>query len=193
MSDDTQTPERDPSRRDFHRLTLAAVGGLMAGLAQPGQLVQADEQKKKGATKTKKAAKEMKEIHVCRGLNSCKGQGADWDFDGDGKLDTNACAGQGACATAKHVSCNNENDCRGQGGCGNTAGANDCKGQGKCHVPLTPDPWKKARARFEARMKSENEEFGEAPSLVRKQATSKQSGNNKQSGSTKQSGKKKQQ
>jgi hypothetical protein len=42
-------------------------------------------------------------------------------------------------------------------------------------------------------MKSENEEFGEAPSLVRKQATSKQSGNNKQSGSTKQSGKKKQQ
>ena len=127
MSDETQTPERDPSRRDFHRLTLAAVGGLMAGLAQPGQLVQADDQNKKGDNKSKKPAKPSKEIHVCRGLNSCKGQGIDWDFDGDGKLDTNACAGQGACATAKHVSCNNENDCKGQGGCGSTAGTMTAK------------------------------------------------------------------
>jgi hypothetical protein len=177
MSDDTNLPEHDPSRRDFHRLTLAAIGGLMAGLARPEQLVQAEQPKQKGDAKPKKPAKEMKEIHVCRGLNSCKGQGIDWDFDGDGKLDVNACAGQGACATAKHVSCNGENDCKGQGGCGNTAGINDCKGQGKCHVPLTTDTWKKARARFEARMKSENEEYGEAPSLIRKQSGNKQSGN----------------
>src|SRR5450755_3676898 len=102
MSDDTNLPEHDPSRRDFHRLTLAAIGGLMAGLARPEQLVQAEQPKQKGDAKPKKPAKEMKEIHVCRGLNSCKGQGIDWDFDGDGKLDVNACAGQGACATAKH-------------------------------------------------------------------------------------------
>jgi len=186
MTDDTNTPERDPSRRDFHRLTIAAVGGLMAGLAQPEHLVQAEEQNKKGNNKPKKVVKESKEIHVCRGLNSCKGQGVDWDFDGDGKPDLNACAGQGACATAKHVSCNGENDCKGQGGCGNTAGANDCKGQGQCHVPLTTDTWKKARARFEVRMKKENKEYGDAPSLVRKQTGNKQSGNNKQSGKKKQ-------
>jgi hypothetical protein len=167
MSDDTQAPERDPSRRDFHRLTLAAVGGLMAGLAQPGQPAQADEQNQKGNKKPKKTVKEKKEIHVCRGLNSCKGQGADWDLDGDGKLDVNACAGQGACATAKHVSCNGENDCKGQGGCGNIAGANECKGQGKCHVPLTNDAWKKARARFEARMKKENKAYGDPPAKTK--------------------------
>ena len=78
--------------------------------------------------------------------------------------------------TAAH-DCTGANSCKGQGGCGNTAGINDCKGQGKCHVPLTTDTWKKARARFEARMKSENEEYGEAPSLIRKQSGNKQSGN----------------
>jgi hypothetical protein len=170
MSDDCQVSEAGPSRRDFHRLTLAAIGGLMAGLAEEEDAALADDVTK---VKVRKVAKDQKEVHVCRGLNSCKGQGIDWDFDGDGKLDKNDCAGQGACATAKHVSCNNENDCKGQGGCGNTAGDNACRGQGKCHVPLTSETWKKARARFEARMKKENKPFGDAPSLVRKQYQSK--------------------
>jgi hypothetical protein len=167
MSDDSQQPGPEQSRRDFNRLTLAAVGGLIAGLGGSEQLL-ADDRKKSSTNQNKKQAAPKKEIHVCRGLNSCKGQGIDWDFDGDGKLETNACAGQGACATAKHVSCNNENDCKGQGGCGNTAGENACKGQGKCHVPLTTDTWKKARARFEARMKKEGLPFGDAPNLVKK-------------------------
>jgi hypothetical protein len=167
MSDESQQPAREQSRRDFNRLTLAAVGGLIAGLGQSESL-QAAEKKKSSTNNNKKPPAPKKEIHVCRGLNSCKGQGIDWDFDGDGKLDTNACAGQGACATAKHVSCNGENDCKGQGGCGNTAGDNACRGQGKCHVPLTTDAWKKARARFEARMKKENQPIGDAPTLVKK-------------------------
>jgi hypothetical protein len=143
----------DCNRRDFNRLTVAAVGGLMAGLGQ-GALAAADD---------KETKQEKKEIHVCRGLNSCKGQGTSADLDGDGKADMNACAGQGACATAKHITCGGENACKGQGGCGSAPGENSCKGQGHCHVPLVDGAWKKARARFEARMKAAKKEFGNPP------------------------------
>jgi len=144
----------DCNRRDFNRLTAAAMGGLMAGLATGPRTVSADD-------KAKEAPK--KEIHVCRGLNSCKGQGAEVDIDGDKKVDVNACAGQGACATAKHITCGGENACKGQGGCGATPGENSCKGQGHCHVPLMDSAWKKARARFEARMKEKKKEVGPPP------------------------------
>jgi hypothetical protein len=152
MSTD-KNPGSEPTRREFNRLTMAAIGGLMAGAAQTAGSAWGDEPK----------AKDKKEKHVCRGLNSCKGQGAEVDLDGDGKADPNACAGQGACATAKHITCGGENECKGQGGCGATPGENDCKGQGHCHVPLMDSAWKKARARFETRMKKEKKEFGAAP------------------------------
>jgi hypothetical protein len=156
-----QNPQNgdDCSRRDFNRLTFAAVGGLMAGIAQAASPAFADDAKKKEEDKKK----DKKELHVCRGLNSCKGQGAEVDLDGDKKPDVNACAGQGACATAKHITCGGENACKGQGGCGATPGENDCKGQGHCHVPLMDSAWKKARARFEARMKKQKKEVGAAP------------------------------
>ncbi|MBX7166068.1 MAG: hypothetical protein K1X74_06935 [Pirellulales bacterium] len=145
-----------PNRRDFTRLTLAAMGGLVAGLQASDQARAADEPAEEGKEK-------KKELHVCRGLNACKGQGAEVDLDGDGKVDPNACAGQGACATAKHITCGGQNDCKGQGGCGATPGENDCKGEGHCHVPLMDNAWKKARARFEARMKKAKKEFGMPP------------------------------
>lgn len=146
----------DFSRRDFNRLTLAAMGGLAAGLNRQSRAAGAAEEEKN-------EKKEKKEIHVCRGLNSCKGQGIDYDADGDGQLDVNICAGQGACATAKHITCGGQNECKGQGGCGATPGENDCKEQGHCHVPLMDNAWKKARSRFEARMKKDKKEFGAAP------------------------------
>ena len=158
MNHSDQPNGNDYSRRDFNRLAIAAVGGMMAGLGGATQTVHADDKDKDGKDK-----KEKKEVHVCRGLNSCKGQGADIDLDGDGKADVNACAGQGACATAKHITCGGQNDCKGQGGCGETPGENDCKEQGHCHVPLMDSAWKKARSRFEARMKKKEKEFGEAP------------------------------
>lgn len=145
--------DSDCNRRDFNRLTLAAVGGLLAGAAQTARSAPADSGK----------AGAKKELHVCRGLNACKGQGTAVDLDGDGKPDPNACAGQGACATAKHITCGGENECKGQGGCGATPGENDCKGQGHCHVPLMDSAWKKARARFEARLKKDKKEFGTPP------------------------------
>ncbi len=130
----------DLSRREFNRLTSAALAGLTAGTWI-------------GCSATTKEAHAAADLHVCRGLNACKGQGADAK---------NACAGQGTCATVQH-GCAQQNDCKGQGGCGEVPGQNDCKTKGGCGVPLSGDMWKKARANFEDRMKQQNKEIGAAP------------------------------
>ena len=96
----------------------------------------------------------MADVHVCRGLNACKGKGAGGE---------NECAGQGACATAEHHHCHFQNACKGQGGCGETAGMNECKGKGECAVPLMEKTWTEARARFEEKMQSAGKEVGAAP------------------------------
>lgn len=132
------------SRRDFAKLSMAAIGGVVAGAGMVG--CQTDSG---GGPGGESGAK-----HACKGLNACKGQGASGD---------NACAGQGACATAKHHACAGHNECKGQGGCGSTPGANACKGQGKCAVPMKGDMWKKARAGFEAKMKADGKAVGPAP------------------------------
>ncbi len=134
------------NRRDFHRLTAAAMGGLVAGAG----IARADDAKKKDPEKSLW----LQEPHVCRGLNTCKGKG------GDKKND---CAGTGSCATAKAHTCNGDNDCAGQGGCGANPGENKCKGMGACHVPLTDDAWGKARKSFEAALKKADKKFGDAP------------------------------
>jgi hypothetical protein len=128
------------SRREFNKLTSAALGGMAAGTWI-------------GCSSATKEAKAAADVHVCRGLNACKSQGA------DGK---NACAGQGTCATVHH-GCAQQNDCKQQGGCGETPGENDCKTKGGCEVPVTGDMWTKARAKFEARMKEQSKQVGEAP------------------------------
>jgi len=95
------------------------------------------------------------EVHACRGLNACKGQGVGGD---------NSCAGQGTCATASAHSCSGQNECKGQGGCDENPGSNACKGQGGCEVPIKKaDTWQKAREAFEARMKEAGKEVGAAP------------------------------
>lgn len=162
--------QNDLNRRDFHRLSMAAVGGLMAGAAigcqeekpvakpaenskPPEAGASTDAAKADGAV----AAAGTSEKHLCRGLNACKGQGGG---ETPGK---NACAGQGECATVAEHSCGGMNDCKNLGGCGDTAGANDCKTKGGCHVPLMEFAWKKVRARFEDKMKADGKKFGEAP------------------------------
>jgi hypothetical protein len=169
------SPADNCTRRDFHCLALTAFGGLLAGISR-----QAAAQGNKKAAGDKKAAADqsaepvtaqrpkkkkpvMREIHVCRGLNGCKGHGRPIDFDGNGTLDLNECAGQGACATAKYITCNGHNDCKRQGGCGELPGENECRGRGRCNVPLRDDIWKIARARFEARMKKAKVKFGPPP------------------------------
>ena len=137
------------SRRDFQRLSLAALGGMLAGA---GAAQAADEKDKKD---DKKKNPLLSDLHVCRGLNTCKGKGADKKND---------CAGQGTCATAKAHTCGGENACRGQGGCGAHPGENECKGMGSCSVPLhSGKTWEKTRKRFEELMKKEGKKVGPAP------------------------------
>ncbi len=138
------------SRRDFGKLSMAALAGLSVG----GVAFAADE---------KKSEKNplLSDPHVCRGLNTCKGKGAD---------KKNSCAGTGTCATAKSHPCGGANECKGQGGCGEMPGENSCKTKGDCHVPLHKDAWKKARKRFEVLMKADNKKFGDAPKPTAKGA-----------------------
>jgi len=137
--------DKNLNRREFSKLTAAALGGLMAGAAS--------------AEWNPAAADEPKSLlldgpNVCRGLNhSCKNH----------KGGDNTCAGQGSCHTAKEHSCNGANECKGQGGCGAKPGENDCKGQGGCAVPLHDSAWKKARENFEKAMKAAGKNFGPAP------------------------------
>lgn len=139
------------NRRKFNELTMAALGGLTAGA-----VVGCGPAAKPPAAGSPGTAAAASDMHVCRGLNACKGKGA------DGK---NACAGQGGCAAAKAKhECKGKNTCKGAGGCGEAAGKNECKEKGNCAVPITKDDaWKKAREGFEADMKKAGKEAGPAP------------------------------
>ena len=163
--------DQELNRRDFHRLSMAALGGVVAGTVagcggddkptapatKPAPNAAADStDKSKGA----EVADVSGEPHACRGLNSCKNQG------NTGKND---CAGQGECATKSwEHSCANENACKGQGGCGNNATQNECKGKGGCHVPLMASVWDKARKHFEDKMKEAGKDVGAAPPAKKK-------------------------
>ena len=108
----------------------------------------------------------LREPHVCRGLNTCRGKGA------DGR---NACAGQGVCATAPHHMCKGNNQCRGLGACEEGQwpqhqpeypGENTCRGKGGCQVPMYPTRarmWQKARNRFVALMLDAGKRVGTPP------------------------------
>lgn len=156
------------NRRGFHKLSMAALGGLVAGSvtgcggdAKVAPAPAAPAGTGTGgapAAKTEVAQADNMltgDVHVCHGLNACKGKGA------DGK---NECAGQGTCATkSTHHSCSGQNACKGQGGCGETSARNSCKEQGGCHVPLMEEAWKGARKHFEETMKKQGKEPGKDP------------------------------
>lgn len=168
----------DLNRRDFHKLTAAALGGMVAGSAvgcgggdagkgtKPADkgTKPADKGAGSGTTSEKGGGDAVAvndwtgDVHVCRGLNACKGKGMGG---------TNSCAGQGACATAKAHDCHTHNDCKFQGGCEESAGTNACKGKGDCAVPLNDGTWKKARAKFEAAMTKAEKKFGDAPAAAK--------------------------
>ncbi len=137
------------NRRDFHKLTAAALGGLVAGASV--LRATADEPKMKDPKKPLL----LQEPHICRGLNpTCKGEVG-------GKK--NDCAGQAHGPTVKEHACKGHNDCAGEGGCGEKPGENKCKGMGECAVPLKDKAWKQARKNFEAAMRKAGKSFGDAP------------------------------
>jgi len=148
--------KKEFSRRDFHALSAAALGGLMtAGLvgcaSDTKETTDGDAPAGTSGTgdDTSTVAK-----HACRGLNECKGKGADGNND---------CAGAGTCATVAAHECAGHNECKGQGGCGDTPGANECAGKGGCAVPMKGGMWEKARELFETRMKEQEKEVHPAP------------------------------
>ncbi len=154
------------NRRDFHRLSMAAMGGVMAGSlagceTKPAVPTAAPSTAPTGSAEPAVAATGevagKQEWHLCRGLNECKGQG------GGETKGKNDCAGLGECATVKEHACGGENECKGQGGCGENPAANECKGKGGCHIPLMDHAWKQVRKRFEDKMKTAGKKFGEAP------------------------------
>ena len=137
---------RKLGRRDFHRLSIAALGGTLAGVALSGCKGK-DKAPDSGSMPEVDSGVSplLAEPHVCRGLNTCKGKGAGGDND---------CAGAGKCATAKSHSCHGMNDCKGHGGCDGTAGMNECAGKGGCAVPLKDEAWAKVRPAFEEAAKA---------------------------------------
>jgi len=157
------------NRRDFARLTTAALGGIVAGTiagcgrddsggsttTQSGGTETASAEATRSATEAvEQPGVEydetllLKEPHVCRGLNACKNKGACKTTTSDCK-GMNECAGQGGCATAEKHQCSGFNACKGQGGCGERPGENSCREKGACAVPLSKETWAKARAKFE--------------------------------------------
>ena len=145
-----QTISFDLSRRDFHKLTIAAFGGVVGGTLLSGRAMALQE-----GSGTEESLL-LKEPHVCCGLNTCNGHGAGGNND---------CSGMGSCATADNHSCKGQGACAGQGGCGSNPGENACTGQGSCAVPLQAEhgAWKRARANFEAAMEKAGKEFSPAP------------------------------
>jgi hypothetical protein len=148
MSDQIDLNGIDFSRRDFAKLTLAALAGFCA--ASP--VIAAEIQRSTVKDPL------LSDPHICRGLNTCRGKDV---------TARNQCAGTGTCATARYHPCKGHNDCRGQGGCGDVPGLNECRGWGACDVPLKPRVWVVARQRFEKVMKQQRRRFGVPPLVAR--------------------------
>lgn len=158
----------DLSRRDFHQLSMAAFGGVIAGsLAGCGDGGNAGttpapaggEDAASGTAaggEAQQVSLLLEEPHICRGLNTCKNLGKSKD---------NACAGQGDCASVVSHTCAGENACKGQGGCGGKHGENACKGMGGCGVPLAHG-WEGVRKKFEEAMAAAGKTFGPAPAAM---------------------------
>ncbi|MEM7233297.1 MAG: hypothetical protein AAF517_14060, partial [Planctomycetota bacterium] len=122
--------KQDLSRRDFSKLSMAALGGALTGAyLVSGCTSEGGDGTKPEAGDGAGGAAANKKGHLCRGLNDCKGKG---------KGGKNECAGQGGCATTAKAphNCGGNNDCAGQGGCKGKVGTNECKGKGGCAVPL---------------------------------------------------------
>jgi hypothetical protein len=159
------TPNESDDKLCMHDVDLFREGGANG--------VRRRAEAHEGGRETAQPPTSGAELHVCQGLNACKGHG----LDGSGRL-----AGMGACATVFHV-CHGANDCRGQGGCGYSGfdaeqavpGAQECRHSGSCASPINvsrvhaagpfrgTSVWKRARKVFEQRMYEAGVPFGPAP------------------------------
>lgn len=177
--------EKELSRRKFHGLALAALGGAVTGAmvgcakAEDGRnggaaANSAGSEVADGSGNAAEAGSDARDAGgdaaaadnghdpqlLLEGKNVCRGLNHTCANHKEGD---NKCAGQGNCATAAAHACHGENECKGEGGCGEHPGQNLCKGKGKCAVPLSDKAWTKARSAFEKAMSDAGKEFGPAP------------------------------
>ncbi|MGQ0716929.1 MAG: hypothetical protein ACT4NP_06350 [Pseudonocardiales bacterium] len=177
QSDDVGTAPDLPEeirRENYLRVIDQVVSGGALGEAQRTSMSESsgvwDEDEERW---TAEELQKIPELHVCMGLNACKGH----DRPGDAQM-----AGMGQCATVLHV-CHGANACRGQGGCGYTGpdaelarpGEQACRWNGSCASPINESRvfaggpakgksvWKLARELFEARMYAAGVAFGPSP------------------------------
>jgi hypothetical protein len=150
------------NRRDWNRLAVATLGGLLTGVLAgcggdktPAKDKEGDKGNKDKDASAAATPRLLQDPHVCRGINTCKNKGKPGTM--------NECAGQASCATVPAHDCQGMNECKGQGGCGNNPGENACKEKGGCAVPLSDKTWPKARKRFEELMTKAGKKFGDAP------------------------------
>ena len=101
-----------PAGHSYPQITLKE---LLSKILGPDLLFMSDRLKRVRGHKPPVAADgKLYDVHVCQGLNACKGQ----DITGSA-----AKAGEGLCATADPHVCSGQNHCKGQGGCGYSPGA----------------------------------------------------------------------
>ena len=153
-------------RRSQKHIFLQQSRGVL--ISQKGQLIMGNKQSAESTTVIETTDYPI-ELHVCQGLNSCRGQGAG---------STGTGAGDGDCATiAITHGCAGDNKCHYLGACGYKVaglseelnwvpGENLCTGIGGCQVPIATKQffnegphqhskvWDRARELFEARMKT---------------------------------------
>ena len=90
------------NRREFTKVVGAVAAGMVAGAK-----LSADD--KKADAKADK--------HICKGHNSCKGQGGCKSGDA-GCAGKNSCKGKGGCAVpAQHAEKKDKSSCSGKSGC----------------------------------------------------------------------------
>jgi len=121
------------NRRDFHRLTMAAVGGVLAGTVagcggedKPAPPPKAHPQRPPTPNRPSRLNRRARKSPRSRGIRTRAADSTPARIKGP--LARTTVPGNGVCATkAWHHSCGGQNDCKGQGGCGETATMNDCK------------------------------------------------------------------
>ncbi len=128
----------DIKRRNFNKLMLASVAGIMSGLQISTASAEATLLTDKVDSKLLLAGGG----NACKGMNECKGKGGCKTGDA-GCAGKNSCKAKGGCATVSKHSCKGQNECKAQGGCktgdNGCAGKNSCKAKGGCEVPVNPE------------------------------------------------------
>lgn len=122
-------------RRDFNKMLLAAVGGVITGAT-----VGCGGGEKKGDGKNGGGKDVKSDAHICKGQNGCEKKGNCKSGD-KGCKGLNTCKKNGGCASKEWAhECAGKNKCAGQGGCKGgdkgCAGKNTCSTKGGCQVPV---------------------------------------------------------